>query len=298
MAKQLDVYRDWLGITDPARPLSYYALLKLPLFEDSVEKIRSNYRRLNAHVRKYATGEYGPQSQELLNELAKAMLCLTDAERKAEYDAYLGRKDKGQGRRRPLEHILLSQRAINQEQLQKARDFAKAVGLPIRDAVIQQRLAPPEIVMQAYAESEGLPYLDLDDVEVDPKLIARFPAVLARQHSCVPVMVDNERLLVASPNPINPDVEDEIRLRFGIPTRPVVCTPAGLNAAIDKYYARPPAQPASAKPAPGRRPLEQAEPEPLTPEERLKQRLVLVGLIASGSFLLYMVYLYYRAIFR
>ena len=101
MAKQLDVYRDWLGISEAERPLSYYQILKLPPFEDDAEKVRASYRKLNAHVRRYQTGEFGPQSQQLLNELAKAMLCLTDAHRKGDYDASLGRVRTGEasGRR-------------------------------------------------------------------------------------------------------------------------------------------------------------------------------------------------------
>ena len=166
--KQLDVYRDWLGITDSARPFNHYQLLKLKTFEDDPEKIRANYRKLNAHVRKFSTGEFGPQSQALLNELAKAMLCLTDNERKAEYDAVLGRTTTQPGKRRTMEQILLAARAITPEQLAKARDFAKAVGMEVRDAILQQRSAAPEVVMQAYAESVGRPYLDLADIELDP----------------------------------------------------------------------------------------------------------------------------------
>jgi hypothetical protein len=87
----LDVYKDWLGIPDGPRPPDHYALLRLVQFEDDFEKVRKNYKKLNAHVRKYATGQYGNQSQDLLNEMAKAMLCLTDLERKQEYDRSLGR---------------------------------------------------------------------------------------------------------------------------------------------------------------------------------------------------------------
>ena len=76
---QLDVYRDWLGITETTRPLTHYQLLGLKLFEDDANVVRASYRKLNAHVRKYASGEFGPQSQDLLNELCQAMLCLTDS---------------------------------------------------------------------------------------------------------------------------------------------------------------------------------------------------------------------------
>ena len=72
MPQELDVYRDWLGVTDAERPLNYYQLLRLKKFEDDIAKIRSNYRKLNAQVRKYAAGQYGERSQQLLNELARA----------------------------------------------------------------------------------------------------------------------------------------------------------------------------------------------------------------------------------
>ena len=91
MAQELDVYRDWLGIKETTRPLDNYQILRLKRFEDDTSKIRSHYQKMNEHVRKFALGEHAVRSQELLNELAKAMLCLTDQQRKREYDAALGR---------------------------------------------------------------------------------------------------------------------------------------------------------------------------------------------------------------
>ncbi len=248
MAKQLDVYRDWLGITEPARPLDYYQLLRLKKFEDNVTLVRERYRKMNAHVRKYATGDFAAPSQALLNELAKAMLCLTDSQRKREYDASLGRTGAGEGRRRTFEEVLLANKVIDREQLTKARNFAKAVGLEIRDAVVQQKLATTEAVMLAYAESLGLPYVDLTETGVDPALVEKVPAAICRQRSCVPVLSDGDSLLMASPNPMVPDVEEELRLRLGMPVRSVLCTVGQINEAIAKYYPRESA-PAAASPS-------------------------------------------------
>ncbi len=86
----IDVYKEWLGIPDGPRPPDHYELLRCVRFEDDAEKIRSFQRKLSAHVRKYATGKYMQESQDLLNELAKAMLCLTDPVRKRDYDESLG----------------------------------------------------------------------------------------------------------------------------------------------------------------------------------------------------------------
>ena len=210
--------------------------MRVKKFEDNATKIRSHYRKMNTHVRKYGAGEYGRQSQKLLNELAKAMLCLTDAKRKREYDASLGRTDFGSGKVRSFEEILLGNKLIDSEQLKKARNYANAVGLEVRDAVLQQKLAEPEEVMMAYAESQGLPFIDLEDVQIDERLVPQIAPDTARSHSCIPFMIDGERLLMLSPNPILPDVEEELRLRFNKPVRTVLCTPKSINARIEKYY--------------------------------------------------------------
>lgn len=235
MTQTLDVYRDWLKISEAARPLNHYQLLRLKVFEDNTAKVREHYRAMNAHVRKYAAGEFATQSQELLNELARAMLCLTDASRKGEYDASLGRKDGRAGKARSFEQILLASKVVDQPALDKARNFARAINVEVRDALVQQRLAKADAVLPAYAESIGLPYLDLTDIPLDPNLISRVPPMMARQHSCIPVMVDGNQVLMASPNLLDPNVEEELRLRFGMPVRLVLCTPANISDAITKY---------------------------------------------------------------
>jgi len=233
----LDVYRDWLGIKEPNRPLDFYQLLRLERFEDNVDRIRRHYRKLNAHTRKYSTGKYAELSQQVLNELARAMLCLTDAKRKTDYDASLGRQKAAGGRRQTFEDLLVGQ-GVSRDSLEKAQKFAAATGMSIRDAVLQQKLATPEIVMQEYAESLGLPYLDLGDVTIDPDLLARISAVTARTYSFVPVMVDDSQLLLASPNPLSLDVEEDIRHRVGMPIRMVLCTPADVNRLINQHYTK------------------------------------------------------------
>ena len=98
----LDVYKDWLGIPEGPRPPDHYQLLRLKQFEDDPSKIQKNYKKLNEHVRKYASGQYQQESQDLLNELARAMLCLTDPERKRDYDESLGREfEESAASRRP-----------------------------------------------------------------------------------------------------------------------------------------------------------------------------------------------------
>ncbi|MDR2439266.1 MAG: general secretion pathway protein GspE [Planctomycetaceae bacterium] len=239
MAKvQIDVYRDWLGIQETNRPLNYYQLLRLKMFEDDPSKIRENYRKMNAHVRKYASGDYAAETQVLLNELAKAMLCLTDTARKLEYDVSLGRKIETAKVQRSLEQILVANNIVPTDRMKQVKSYADAVGIDLQEAVLQQKIAVPEVVMLAFAESIGLPFVSIEDIGVDENIVPQINPNTARQHSFVPLMVDRGQLLLASPKPVNPDVEEELRMIFDMPVRSTICVPAEINAAIVKYYPR------------------------------------------------------------
>ena len=234
----MDVYKEWLGIPEGPRPPDHYQLLRLVQFEDSVDKIRGNYKKLNAHVRKYATGQYSDESQALLNDLAKAMLCLTDLERKHEYDEGLGREfEEAEGGPKTMDVILQEQNHISREQAKEACDYAERTGLDLRDAFVQLRMVEPEIAAQALAQEVGLPYVDLADMLPEDSVLDEVPKTTVKQHSILPLLIDQGVLLVACVQPIDHEVEEELRLRFNVPVRSVLASPQAINQAIAKYYA-------------------------------------------------------------
>lgn len=238
-AGEIDVYKEWLGIPEGDRPPDHYQLLRLVQFEDDIEKIRNNYKKLNAHVRKYAAGKYSVRSQELLNELAKVMLCLTDAERKREYDISLGREVEAEETtgRRPLEVILTQKQLISQSQAEEARNHSEKTGLDMRDVVVQLKLVDQATATQAYAEELGLPFIDLTDLVPDDNVLDQVPKKVVKQHSILPLFVDDDVLLVACTHPLEMDLEEELRLRLNHPVRAVLATPLNINQGIAKYYA-------------------------------------------------------------
>lgn len=235
----LDVYKDWLGIPDGPRPPDHYTLLRLVQFEDDTEKIRANYRKLNAHVRKYATGQYSVKSQELLNELAKAMLCLTDPERKREYDESQGREFPEELSRignRLTENVLAEQGTITKQQIKEIKEFADKRGLTVRDAVVQMKLTDVETATRAFAVELGLSYVDLAETLPDDSVLDRVARASVRRNSIIPLFVDEDYILVACTDEITHDLEQELRLSFDLPVRPVLATPQAIKQAISKYY--------------------------------------------------------------
>lgn len=89
MSEALDPYRKWLGIRDPARPPNHYRLLGLEPYEEDRETIANAADRQMAHVRNYQVGLHAAVSQQVLNELAAAKVCLLDPARKRVYDEQL-----------------------------------------------------------------------------------------------------------------------------------------------------------------------------------------------------------------
>ncbi len=236
---ELDVYKEWLGIPDEQRPLDHYTLLRLVQFEDDLDKIRKNYKKLNAHVKKYASGEYSEQSQDLLNELAKAMLCLTDLDRKREYDESLGREfeDSGEVKRISLLNVLYRQKKLTKEQAKEVQEFAKKRGISMRDAVVQMKIADAEAATQAFAQELRISFVDLDEMIPDDDVLDQLPRNVVKRNSILPLFVDDDTLLVACSDDLPHELEEELRMRFSVPIRRVMATPRSINQGIAKYYA-------------------------------------------------------------
>ena len=98
MAKPLDVYHVWLGIPPEDQPPHHYRLLGIPLWESDPQVIAVAAQRQMAHVKTFTIGPHSERSQEILNQLARAKVCLLKPARKAKYDAELRAKLSSQER--------------------------------------------------------------------------------------------------------------------------------------------------------------------------------------------------------
>ena len=92
MSGTFNAYHVWLGIPPEEQPPNHYRLLGITVFESDLDVIDHAADRQMAHVRTFQTGRNAPLSQQLLNELAAARLCLMNAEKKAAYDEPLRAK--------------------------------------------------------------------------------------------------------------------------------------------------------------------------------------------------------------
>ena len=90
---EFNPYRVWLGIPANKLPADHYSLLGLETYESDPDVIESAADKVMAFVKTFQNGKYSKQSQQLLNEIAAARVCLLNEKAKAEYDAQLRAKE-------------------------------------------------------------------------------------------------------------------------------------------------------------------------------------------------------------
>ena len=89
MSESFHPLRDWLGIESPPEQPSYYQLLGLDPEQPDGEEIKIAADRALARVRSHRPGAHAQQWAQLLDELSAAKDCLTDPEKRSQYDAEL-----------------------------------------------------------------------------------------------------------------------------------------------------------------------------------------------------------------
>lgn len=92
MSDSFNGYHVWLGIPLSEQPPNHYRLLGISIFESDLDVIDHAADRQMAHVRTFQSGRHGALSQQILNELASARVCLLSPEKKSAYDNELRAK--------------------------------------------------------------------------------------------------------------------------------------------------------------------------------------------------------------
>ena len=92
MPDTFDPYRKWLGIPPEEQPPHYYRLLAISPFESDPDVISNAADGRMSQVKSYQAGPHAKVSQQILNQIAAAKVCLLDPQKKAAYDRRLREK--------------------------------------------------------------------------------------------------------------------------------------------------------------------------------------------------------------
>src|ERR671915_525400 len=135
-----------------------------------------------------------------------------------------------------LEELLRARGLITEEQLAKARLEASDRGRSLGRILIELGYIPESALVAILAEQLGLEFVDLSETQIDPSAVALVPESTARRHNCLPVKLDDNRLVLAMADPANVVAIDDIRALTKKDVRTVVATKADVLAALNRHY--------------------------------------------------------------
>jgi type II secretory ATPase GspE/PulE/Tfp pilus assembly ATPase PilB-like protein len=97
----------------------------------------------------------------------------------------------------------------------------------------------PAALHTALTQWLGVPVVDLRHLTPQPEALARVPATEAERESVLPLMVRDDTLVVAVPDPWDTRLLDELRFISQLRVLPVVALPGTLAGAVAQAYGQP-----------------------------------------------------------
>jgi DNA-binding response OmpR family regulator len=137
--------------------------------------------------------------------------------------------------KKQLGRILLKQRAISAEELEKELHLG---GGRLASRLTEKGTISGLAALKALSEQHGIPGIDLDQVCVKLSDLELLPREIAARHLILPVLSRGERLFVAMANPKEKKVIDELEFVTGKRVYPYVALERPLAATIEEAYSR------------------------------------------------------------
>ena len=138
----------------------------------------------------------------------------------------------------PIGQYLVEQNMISNEQLervlfaQRESQGSKRFGEVIVDMGYMSEIK----FAQALAGKLKVPYVDLATFKIDDEAVSKIPESLAKKHTVIAIDIVGKRLTVATDDPINFNILEDIKVITGMDTIPVLATRSSINKAIGEKY--------------------------------------------------------------
>ncbi len=234
MDEIFDPYLKWLGIPAKDRPINYYRLLGVELFETDADAISNAADQRMVHLKGFISGSHAQLSQKLLNEVSAARVCLLNPEKRAKYDAALREQLEKERRRAEAQQSLMQAEpaptiSVNTGEPWSASSLAKSKAKAQRQAWLV-----PGVVGAAVCVVFLLLGLVLVDRPQTPVAVRNPPAPAPRRRPTKP----RRPAPVRQPESQKPDVPD---------SEPPAIEPPGQP--VPQWPVIGPGQPAAPKPA-------------------------------------------------
>ncbi len=140
--------------------------------------------------------------------------------------------------RKRLGDILLDEKVITKEQLEKAIKYQKENHLRLGEAMVELGMVSWQDIAIAISNQFGLPFIkDISVDDIEQEVINKFPKRLAQKYHAIPYFIsDNNVLVVITDDPLNPDLVNTLEFQTGYQISIMVAPKDQIDTVIEILY--------------------------------------------------------------
>ncbi len=138
--------------------------------------------------------------------------------------------------RKGLGETLLEAGVITPETLALAEARAGEARERLGDALVELGAVPEDDVLRALASQRGLPFLPADELPFTPPVLKNLSPKYLRQYAACPIALEGATVTIATADPGNPLLVDELRQTLGLNVQLCVAPRQAILEAIERTY--------------------------------------------------------------
>jgi len=138
--------------------------------------------------------------------------------------------------RQKLEELLVTEKLLTAEQVQKHRDDAAASGTPLFSELVQSKALSNEDLTRTIAKVSSVPYVNLQESNIDIKVLELLPRDIAQRYMAVPLGEIDNRLAVAMLDANNVQAVDYLANKIQRPLRVYMASEESIQHVLGQYH--------------------------------------------------------------
>jgi type IV pilus assembly protein PilB len=135
-----------------------------------------------------------------------------------------------------LEELLVKEKVVTKQVLDKNRKEAKASGKPLFAQLVDSGAVSNEMLTKCVSTVSGVPYVNLTSAQIDQKVLALLPREIAERFMAVPLGEVDKRLAVAMLDANNVQAVDYLANKIQRPLKVYMASEEGVRNVLDQYH--------------------------------------------------------------
>ena len=138
--------------------------------------------------------------------------------------------------RKRIEDLLFETKMITHKQLEEVMNEQKYTGRKAEEILVEKGIMTEEEILRILGLQLGIPYMNLEQHNMDYNIVSMVPESLARRYTVIAVGVEDEKLKVAMKDPLNMFALDDLKLSTKREIIPILASEKGILNVINQTY--------------------------------------------------------------